>query len=156
MTKNYFVIKMYDHKKYTAYCGLYCLDCIPSNVKLFKILDELENLLKDIKFSEYAKLKSKANETFNDYPKFLNVIHEMKKLECKALCTEGGCKEDCKIRECVKEKGYNGCWECNDFKHCKLLDYLKGVHSIEHNLEMIRKYGINNWIDKRGKHYNWL
>lgn len=147
---------MENSKKYTAYCGLYCLDCIPSNKKLFEILDELEKLLDDIKFHKYAALKARTSEAFNDYPKFIEVLHEMKKLECKAVCTEYGCKEDCKIRECVKKKNYEGCWECNEFKDCKLLEGLKEIHSVEHNLNMIRKYGVNYWADKREKHYKWL
>ncbi|MBI5680964.1 MAG: DUF3795 domain-containing protein [Methanobacterium sp.] len=147
---------MNKNKKYTAYCGLYCLDCIPSNKELFESLNELKILLEDIEFDKYAELKSKTNETFNDYSQFLDVLEEMKKLECTAVCTEGGCKEDCKIRECVKEKQYDGCWECDEFKDCELLDYLKGIHSIEHNLKMIKEYGVENWADKRGKHYNWL
>ena len=143
------------NKKYTAYCGLYCLDCIPSNKKLFQTLEELEDLLEEIKFDKYAKLKSKTNETFKAYPKFREVLNEMKKLECVTLCTEGGCKEECKVRKCVKEKNFEGCWECDGFKDCELLEYLKEIHSIEHNLEMIRKYGIDSWADKRGKHYKW-
>jgi len=144
---------MNQNKKYTAYCGLFCPDCIPSNKKLFNVLNELENLLNDVKFDKYAVLKSKNNKTFKSYPEFLDVLEEMRKLECKNLCTEGGCKENCKIRECVKEKQYEGCWECNDFKDCELLEYLKKIHPIEHNLEMIRKYGVNDWSEKRGKHY---
>lgn len=147
---------MTNHKKYTAYCGLYCLDCIPNNKKLFKTLEELESLLEDTEFSKYAELKSESNKTFNNYPKFLEVLQEMKKLECTTLCTEGGCKEECKIRKCVKKKNFEGCWECEEFKNCELLDYLKGIHSIEQNLEMIKEYGIDNWVGKRGKHYNWL
>jgi len=80
----------------------------------------------------------------------------MKKLECTAVCTEGGCKENCKIRECVKEKQYECCGECDDSKDCELLDHLKGIHPIEHNLKMIRKYGVNHWADKRKTHYNWI
>jgi hypothetical protein len=144
------------NQKQTAYCGLYCPDCIPSNKKLFSLLNELEKVLQDIKFDKYAQLKSKSNETFSDYSKFMDLIQEMKKLECVNLCTSGGCKEHCKIRECFQEKQYAGCWECADFKECELLDYLKGIHAIEHNLEMIKKYGVDNWADKRGKHYKWL
>lgn len=144
------------NRKQTAYCGLYCPDCIPSNKKLFQLLDELEELLRDIKFDKYADLKSKDNETFSHYPEFIEVLQEMKKLECVARCTEGGCKEDCKIRECVLEKQLAGCWECDDFRKCELLDHLKGIHSIDHNLEMIKKYGVDDWVDKRGKHYRWL
>ena len=147
---------MINSNKYTAYCGLYCLDCIPSNKELFDILDELESLLREVNFKKYAELKSKSNEPFNDYPKFIEVLHEIQKLECTSLCTEGGCKENCKIRECVKEKDYEGCWECDDYKECELLEHLKGIHSIEHNLEMITKYGVDDWANKREKHYNWL
>ena len=46
-----------NDKKYTAYCGLYCLDCIPSNIRLFEILNELEKLLEEVKFDKYAELK---------------------------------------------------------------------------------------------------
>lgn len=144
------------NRKYTAYCGLYCLDCIPSNKRFFEVLNELEALLIDIKFDKYAKLKSKNNPGFEDYSTFLQVLHEMKKLECRVICTEGGYKEDCKIRKCVKDNKYEGCWECPDFKECKHLVDLKKIHSIEHNLEMIKSYGVDNWSNKRGKHYYWL
>lgn len=68
------------------------LDCIPSNEKLFYLINEFENLLEYIKFDRYAELKSKTNETFQEYPEFLEVLYEMKNLECIALCTEGGCR----------------------------------------------------------------
>ena len=147
---------MNQNKKNTAYCGLFCPDCIPSNKRLFEVLNELENLLIELKFDKYAELKSKSNETFQNYSEFLNVLEEMKKLKCKMLCAEGGCKEDCKIRECVRNNQYEGCLECSDFKNCELLEYLKKIHPIEYNLEMIKKYGIDKWDDKRGKHYIWL
>ena len=147
---------MNPDKKYTAYCGLFCPDCIPSNKQLFDLIDKLENLLIELKFDKYAKLKSKSNKTFDCYPLFLNVLKEMKQLECKNICTEGGCKEDCKIRECVKGNKYDGCWECDDSKTCELLEYLKKIHPIEYNLQMIKKYGVENWALKRGMHYKWL
>lgn len=143
-------------EKYTAYCGLYCLDCIPRNKSLFQQLEELEELLEELKFDKYAELKSKDTEVLKEYPTFLKVLGEIKTLECLALCTEGGCKEDCKIRACVKDKRYDGCWECPDFRDCELLLGLKKIHPLEHNLELIRKHGVNGWSYKRGKHYVWL
>jgi hypothetical protein len=109
-----------------------------------------------LKFSEYADLKSKSDPIFNNYPQFQEVLDEMKKLECKNLCTEGGCKEDCKIRPCVKEKNYDGCWECSEYKSCEFLQPLNEIHSIDRNLAMIKKYGPENWASHRGKHYSWL
>jgi hypothetical protein len=145
-----------NQQKYTAYCGLYCLDCIPSHKSLFHQLKELEELLEELKFGKYAELKSKDNEVFKEYPTFLKVLGEIKALKCVALCTEGGCKEHCKIRECVISKNYEGCWECPGFRDCELLLGLKKIHPLEHNLELIKKHGVDNWSDKRGKHYLWL
>ncbi len=33
--------------------------------------------------------------------------------------------------------------------YCELIDYLKGIHFIEHYLEIIKEYGVDNWADKR-------
>lgn len=147
---------MVNNNKYTAYCGLYCLDCIPSDERFFDLIKEFDNHLKDLKFAEYAELKSRSNPLFKNFPKFQEVLTEMKKLECKALCTQGGCKEDCEIRKCVKEKKYDGCWDCLENKNCELLQPLKEIHSIEHNLEMIKNYRSDDWIKYRRKHYKWL
>lgn len=144
------------NQKFTAYCGLYCSDCIPSNQELFELLDRMETLLKELKFHEYAQLKSKTYEIFKDYPAFLKVLKEMNKLKCKAICTEGGCKVDCKIRECVNNHKFEGCWECSDFKSCQLLEPLKEFHNLEFNLEMIKKHGPKKWTSYRANHYRWL
>lgn len=148
---------MAQDRKFTAYCGLYCLDCIPANKSFFRACDEFEKLLSDLKFDKYAEAKSKTNKAFRDYPKFASVLKEIKKLECTAPCQEGGCKPDCRIRECVQNKRYEGCWECDTSDTCDLLLPLKRCHggTIDHNLEMIRRYGPDNWSDKRGKHYIW-
>jgi hypothetical protein len=101
-------------------------------------------------------LKSVNNEVFKEYSTFLKVLREIKALKCVALCTEGGCKENCKISDCVKDRRYDGCWECPDFRDCELLLRLKEIHPLENNLELIKKHGVDNWSDKKGKHYVWL
>jgi hypothetical protein len=145
-----------EDKKYTAYCGLYCKDCIPSNQRLFQLIYELDHLLKELKFKKYAELKSVSNHLYKNYPQFEEMLGELGKLECKALCTQGGCKKDCEIRECVEKKKYDGCWECSDYKNCNLLGKLKQFHFIEDNLDLIREYGPEKWTSYRKKHYKWL
>lgn len=144
-------------RKYTAYCGLFCRDCIPSNEQLFKAAEEFEKQLTKLDFEKYAEAKSEKNAAFKDYSKFINLLGEIKALECSAPCAQGGCKEDCKIRECVLSKGYEGCWKCDDHMDCKLLFNLKKYHgpTINYNIAMIQKYGVDDWSDKRGKHYQW-
>jgi hypothetical protein len=142
--------------RYTAYCGLYCKDCIPSDEKLFRIADEIGDLLDGLQFEKYAALKAKTLPEFADYPAFARVLRALKGIECKALCTEGGCKENCLIRACVRGKGLRGCWLCGKFEACGLLESMKNYHpGLVHNLRMIRQHGPDDWSDKRGRHYNW-
>jgi hypothetical protein len=142
--------------RYTAYCGLYCRDCIPSDARLYETVDKLDALLGDLQFGHYAALKAKSDPAFRDYGAFVRVLRSVKGLKCKNLCTEGGCKENCRIRDCVLEKRIRGCWACEKFEACGMHESLKTVHPcLVHNLRMIRQYGPDNWSDKRGRHYNW-
>lgn len=143
-------------ERYTAYCGLYCRDCIPVNERLFAAVDELDDLLADVQFEKYAALKAAKESAFRDYRTFVRVLGAMKGLKCKTLCTEGGCKDGCRIRACVMEKGLRGCWQCSMSGTCELHVPMKDFHpDLVHNLQMIKQYGPDDWSDKRGRHYNW-
>jgi hypothetical protein len=140
----------------TSYCGLYCLDCIPADRELFSVARELHNHLRKRQFEEYAKLKSKTNELFEEYPRFLKVLQEIVNLECSAPCRKGGGKIACPVRDCAQSKKHEGCWECNDQRNCKLLVRLKEIHpDLEDRFEIILKDGLQNWAAKRQRHYFW-
>jgi hypothetical protein len=152
---------MSENRKYTAFCGLYCKDCIPSNHGLFDLAGRLANILDELGFEHYAKLKSARIKELEHYDAFRKLLTAMKKLQCETSCFEGpvsecGCNKDCEMRRCVIEKGLTGCWECTAYKTCEKLAWHKEFHpGMEHNLDMIRQYGIENWLDKKGKHYRW-
>lgn len=142
--------------KFTSYCGLYCLDCIPSNTKFFSLIQELDNGLKRLQFDEYAKLKSHAHPKLSDYQTFLNVLGEIKSLRCALPCRLGGGNPECNIRRCCQGKKVHGCWECDERIACKLLDRLKEVHpNLLYHRDLIREYGPDNWHQKRKVHYKW-
>lgn len=46
------------NEKFTAWCGLCCIDCIPSNKDLFNFAYKLKEKLSYLQFDEYAKLKA--------------------------------------------------------------------------------------------------
>jgi hypothetical protein len=143
-------------KEYTSYCGLCCLDCIPSNRGLFARVRELKSLLEELQFANYARLKSGQQGIFGEYTKFLAVLHEIGKLECQVPCRSGGGKGECDVRDCVLTRDYEGCWECDQYGSCEKLDYLKKVHpNLEYHLELIKDEGIESWSAKRSKHYVW-
>jgi len=146
-----------DQRRFTAYCGLYCRDCIPGNGDLFRAARELTRLLNEVGFDEYASRKAEKVGPLRDYAAFAGVLDAITQLECPAPCREGGGNPDCAVRACAIEKHYVGCWECEDFRGCSLLDSLRRFHgeNIDHNLEMIRQHGPDNWAEHRAKHYPW-
>ena len=152
---------MTDDRKYTAYCGLYCHDCIPSKAELFQETKTLVKTLIDLNFQKYAEHKSKKYNIYGNFLIFMDLLKEIQRLECTIPCREGprseaGCAPDCRVRKCAVDKKFEGCWECESFRSCELLTPIKEFHpSLENNLEMIKRHGIDCWSDKRGKYYIW-
>jgi hypothetical protein len=146
-----------DRKNLTAYCGLFCHDCIPANERLFRLIRELDDLAASLHLEEYARLKAESNPPLRDYPIFAGVLSELAALQCPAPCRSGGGKRGCAIRECASGRGYEGCWECAERMSCRLLEHLRSFHgeTIDSNLDNIKKYGTDDWADKRGRHYPW-
>jgi hypothetical protein len=75
----------------------------------------------------------------------LSAIHH---LDCQMPCREGGGSSGCRIRECCKHKGINGCWECDGFESCDTLAWLNPVNqgaNVE-NLRTIREKGIESFL----------
>ena len=110
-----------DEQALTAYCGLYCRDCIPCRRTLFSLAGDLEAELAGARFEEYARLKTRANAAFADYPAFLGVLRAIRGLECRGPCRSGGGKAVCAVRDCVLARGLAGCWHCGESGTCGLL-----------------------------------
>lgn len=148
---------MADDKLFTAFCGLYCLDCIPCDKDFFQKIDELASLIEEHNIERYTELRSEADSSLGDFPRFMKTLHAIRGLECPAPCREGGGNPECAIRSCARGKGLDGCWECDERSDCSRLEPLEVFHgeTIKDNLEAIRECGIDNWGERRGKHYPW-
>ena len=148
---------MQDVKAMTAYCGLYCGDCIPSHARLFELLEELRRLASELHLESYAELISYRDDAFASYPLFARMLDTLAGLRCPGPCRAGGGKTTCAIRDCARGKGLEGCWECDDRRGCELLDPLRGFHggTIDGNLDAIAACGMGGWTGRRGKHYPW-
>lgn len=147
---------MEDERIFTAFCGLYCRDCIPSDWRLFELAGYLEAELARVRFEEYARLKTGADATFADYPAFLRVLGAIRGLECPAPCRSGGGKAVCTVRDCVLARGLAGCWDCGERGTCRRLAPLLEFHpNLAHHLDLIRQEGPGAWSAKRRGHYPW-
>lgn len=147
-------------RELTSFCGLWCGDCIPSNERLYTLTAELRALLAQTDFKNYAALKSTKIAAFQDYEVFLSVLNAFEKLQCYDGCRKGprsaaGCAKDCEIRACAREKGLEGCWDCDACPTCGIIKKMEKSHpDIKRNLAMIQKHGIEHWKDYRGRHYS--
>jgi hypothetical protein len=146
-----------NDREQTAYCGLYCGDCIPANQPLFDTAGRLKEQLEDCQFDKYAQLKSAKERTFDAYRTFREVLDAVLTLRCPKTCYLGGGNPDCAIRACARVKRLEGCWRCAGFETCELLKPMCAGHgdTVKHNLRMIRQHGVENWSHLRGRHYTW-
>ena len=148
-----------EEKELTAYCGLYCGDCIRYKSKASKLALDLKEELQRTQFDKYAEVKSAFVNEFKNYDKFVEVLDAIVELQCNNTCRGGGCPTfKCKIIECCNTKGLKGCWECNEFENCKELDFLAPFHGDlpKKNLRKIKELGLEKWLEHREKFFKWL
>jgi hypothetical protein len=134
-----------------AYCGLFCGDCIIRNGKIGVLS---KNLLDPVETSDFQKLIEGLPkvmpefEPLKDFQLFKRSLELMTQLDCIKLCREGGGGTACPIKKCCREKGFKGCWVCDDFADCKTLAQLNPVHvgaNIQ-NINRIRKIGMDLFL----------
>jgi hypothetical protein len=144
----------------TAYCGLYCGDCIRYKSKVSLIAKELLDELDDKHYAEYAKIKQLQNQYFEHYESMIKTLTAITSIYCEIPCRKGsgGCNGTCAIMGCVKTKSINGCWECEEFEQCNKLEFLKPFHgeTPKRNLRKIKELGLESWSKQRDKCYPWL
>ena len=144
----------------TAYCGLYCGDCIRYQSRASELADELLKEIEKTKFTEYAKVKRSHKKEFENFESFIPLLKSISEIRCENPCRLGsdGCEGGCEIIECVKGKEIEGCWECGEIGHCDKFEFLKPFHGDAplNNLRKIKELGIENWAKAREKCYPWL
>ena len=170
-------------KKYVCPCGLVCCECLFYEPEIYETAKKLKNVIKSSQLDVFLKSITeneawsviakhlneegteiqKYFEAFKKMPEFLNVLDGLIQLQCKKTCQEaGGCSMGgtthvCEALECIKTKGYNGCWDCSEFKSCKKLSFLKGGYgkTIEENLNLAKEKGVEAVKLRGDKYYAW-
>ena len=149
----------------TAYCGLYCGDCIRYRSRVVTLARDLLSELEDAQFEEYAAYKSSPVKQFDPVKQFEHfkecreVLQAIVDIQCNTPCrVGGGCSAfSCDILDCCLKKKLEGCWECDEFKRCQKFEPLKAAHgdSPQQNLRKIKELGLDNWAEHRHKPYIW-
>lgn len=142
-------------KNLIAYCGLFCGDCFNYTGEVADLARDLRKALRNYRFEETAEFLKNIPffKEFKDYNKCYAVLARLVGMRCKKTCKGGGGPPFCKIRKCCQNKGFEGCWECDEFERCKKLDFLRPSHKDAHikNLRIIKKKGVDEFL--KGKKY---
>jgi len=143
----------------TAYCGLYCGDCIRYRSRAADLARGLLNELRTTEFGKYAGIKSRSMKELESYEQCCQVLEVIIELQCPQPCrVGGGCPTfSCEILVCCQSQGYQGCWECSNFEECEKFEFLNKYHGDTpvQNLRKIRELGVGRWVKYRQKFFVW-
>jgi hypothetical protein len=139
---------MEDGANLTAYCGLYCGECLMYKNKVADLARDLRKELRESKFGKIAPALSGFMKELKDYDTCYSVLGAMVKMRCRKSCHDGG-GHPCKVRDCCRKKEIQGCWECDIFETCKKLDFLKPIHDDANinNMRIINKKGMKAFLE---------
>ncbi len=143
----------------TAYCGIYCPDCILYQNEYSPVAAQLKELLSNTEMRDYAAVASPFGTDFKDYPAFEKILGALAEVQCEKTCrVGGGCSgTPCEIMKCCYSKGFGGCWECEDVEECDKFDFLtpRCGDMPKNNIRTIKVRGIKYWEKDRDKFYVW-
>jgi hypothetical protein len=170
-------------KKYVSACGLTCCDCMFYKHEIYEAANNLKNIITETKINVFLSILSKEEfnavmtnhlgvdkndlykyfQMFSKFQDFIEVLDGLIKIQCKNTCQEtGGCSmcgttKKCVTIKCVKDKGLNGCWECNETNSCKKLVFQKMSYgkTIDENFNIIKKDGIEFVPSRKDNYYEW-
>ena len=146
---------MHGQERLIAYCGLFWGGCFSYQGKIADLARDLRKELRQTRFDKTAESLSALSffKVFKEYPGCYEVLGGMVKLRCKNACRDGGGNPFCTIRKCCVKKGFEGCWQCDEFEDCRKMDILKTNHGDAHirNLRKIKKKGKKEFL--KGEKY---
>ncbi len=146
---------MSDGEKLISYCGLYCGDCSGYKGTIANLARDLRKELERERFADLAKALSKIPffKAFKGFPQCCAVLETLPKMRCKKACRGNGGPPLCEIRMCNQDKGFDGCWQCDTFKTCTKLAFLRPGHGDANirNLNKIKRHGTAAFL--QGKRY---
>ncbi len=142
---------MTDSQNAVSPCGLYCAEC-PFHVgKIADLARDLRAELRKNRTEKTAELLATIPyfKGFENYQTCYETLGLFVKMRCGKVCRDGGGNPRCAIKLCAEKKGYEGCWECNDFVTCSKLDFLKVGHGDAHikNMRKIKRKGIKEFLE---------
>ena len=142
-----------EQRRLVTICGLHCEDCYAYTGLIAQLAGELRALLQQHNFA--AVSQAVPFDGLQHYAQADAFLEALTFMRCEKTCRGGGGNPACEIRECCREKGFAGCWECGEMEECELLKVLEPVHRDANikNLRNIKKQGIDTWVAAKKRYW---
>ena len=131
-----------------APCGLNCNKCVAfvqGEIRRHSLT--IAELLGP-NFDTYAERFAHMNPNFKKYPAFKELLGFFCAGSCGGCRMEGCLFQACGVHTCVKEKGVDFCFECDEFP-CKNSGLPPPLYERwKKNNEMMRDLGVGGYYDK--------
>ena len=142
-----------DPPSLVGYCGLYCNACGIRQEKIKTAANNLRDTIAHYGFDKIMPELAKWEPSLKHYNEFNQVVDGLVKMfgDCPG-CLQSGGDPNCKVRSCVKQKGYRTCAECSESETCEsLAPYRKGYKGLTQALQTIRQDGIKRYAKETQK-----
>ncbi len=135
-----------DVVKRLAPCGLDCSRCASyANSEIQRLSRELKEQLGN--FGRIARLRAEDEPVYNNYPQFLEMLDVFIESNCSGCRGDNDlCPITCRAKECVKEKGIDFCFQCDEYPCQEMLEGYLGKRFKRFNDEMKEKGAVEYYI----------
>ncbi len=141
--------KVFSDEELVAFCGINCKICKARSERRIQLATLFKEALQELPLDMFKEI----------FPSFKNIDQVMEFLDflpqtfgtqtCCTSTSEPCGDPTCKIRICVKNKGYRTCAECTEYTTCTKLDFLKLHHStLLSDLYFIKEKGLDQYVDE--------
>ncbi|HPI97582.1 MAG TPA: DUF3795 domain-containing protein [Synergistales bacterium] len=134
--------------KVIAPCGLNCGKCVAFHGgEIEGCSIRLKELLGN-NFSSYADRLTSMDPVFENYRNFEELLEYFSEGRCGG-CREQGCLfQSCQVKDCIKERGVDFCFQCDRFP-CDKHGFPEGLKKrwLENNLQM-KDSGLEDYYDR--------
>ena len=132
-------------RQLACYCGLYCGACAIKNGQISNTAGTLRAMLRAYGYKDWAPLMADFAPATKHYPEFEGVLEWLTAQDCPG-CPGGGGNPACAIRQCAREKGFAGCWECDEVGCAKVGAIDGPMPEAVQNRQRIREVGLDAWL----------
>lgn len=132
-----------DRHILVGYCGVYCGACAWYKGKW---REYAEGLLRLMDAYPVMRWEDEIPFDYEEFEKGLNWLINDRRV-CQG-CRSGDNLLTCEIQDCVKNKGVDFCYQCEDFPCDKLFEIQRDHPDNIENIMRIQMIGIEEWIQE--------